>query len=335
MRRRRAAAALLCERRQAPAGDRRSDERDTPASGASKSDTPASGASKSNAVSQRATTGSASRGAARAANYLRSHWLRPEKSLLRETFLSWPGTKVDPVQTGVWSSPSVLGWRRHGRTRLLAAGGLPPRGRGGGRASGLGSADPPQLRGSAWSVREEGFGRSVAFEGSYDPALQLLVPARMETGQFRVLTGLRRADGSVVAVVRGVVSEPNRSTAVQRPGPAGRRTAADGRTPGGGQSPERSDRVRTLAGSGAAMAGSLIDGFVTSLERGCRKPGPDTGSVAVPRGPEVGSAMAAYVGQWWLFAAFTLFMAFRMARDIGMREAEVAEITPERPAEPT
>jgi len=43
----------------------------------------------------------------------------------------------------------------------------------------------------------------------------------------------------------------------------------------------------------------------------------------------------AYVGQWWLFAAFTLFMAFRIARDIGIDEAEVAEITPERPSEST
>jgi hypothetical protein len=38
--------------------------------------------------------------------------------------------------------------------------------------------------------------------------------------------------------------------------------------------------------------------------------------------------------QWWLFAAFTLFMAFRIARDIGL-PVVVAEITPERPVEPT
>ena len=44
---------------------------------------------------------------------------------------------------------------------------------------------------------------------------------------------------------------------------------------------------------------------------------------------------AAYSMQWWLFAAFTLFMAFRIARDIGLRETEVAEITPEPPVEPT
>ena len=155
MRRRRAVAALLCERRQAPAGDRRSDERDTPASGASKSNVPASGASKSNAVvSRRATTASASRGAARAENYLRSHWLRPEKSLVREAFLSWPGIKVDPVQTGSGHRPRHWAGGGNGRTRLLAAGGLPPRGCGGGCAPGLGSADPTQLCGSARSIRE-------------------------------------------------------------------------------------------------------------------------------------------------------------------------------------
>jgi hypothetical protein len=42
----------------------------------------------------------------------------------------------------------------------------------------------------------------------------------------------------------------------------------------------------------------------------------------------------AYAMQWWLFAAFTLFMAFRIARDIGL-PVVVAEITPERPVEPT
>ena len=39
----------------------------------------------------------------------------------------------------------------------------------------------------------------MAFEGTYDPALQLLVP--MEGGQFRVLTGLRQPDGSLVAAM--------------------------------------------------------------------------------------------------------------------------------------
>ncbi len=39
--------------------------------------------------------------------------------------------------------------------------------------------------------------------------------------------------------------------------------------------------------------------------------------------------------QWWLFAAFTLFMAFRMARDIGLSAPEVVEITPDHPVEPT
>ena len=54
---------------------------------------------------------------------------------------------------------------------------------------------------------KDGYGRSVTVEGSYDPALQLLVPVEDRTDQFRVLSGLRQPDGSLVAVVRGVVFE--------------------------------------------------------------------------------------------------------------------------------
>jgi cytochrome oxidase assembly protein ShyY1 len=97
-----------------------------------------------------------------------------------------------------------------------------------------------------------GFGRSVSFEGSYDPALQLLVPAEDGTRQFRVLTGLRQADGSVVAVVRGVVPDPTAP-----PPPSGQvqqvgvllpteEHLTDADLPDG--------QIRTLADFGSAMA---------------------------------------------------------------------------------
>ena len=336
MRRRPAVAALLCERRQAPAGDRRSDERDTPASGASKSNAPASGASKSNAVSRRATTASASRGAARAENYLRSHWLRPEKSLVREAFLSWPGIKVDPVQTGSGHRPRHWAGGGHGGARLLAAGGLPPPGRGGGGAPGLGTADSAQLGGSARSVRrrKDTDGRWPLRAATIRRCSCSCRP-RMETGQFRVLTGLRQADGSVVAVVRGVVSEPNAP-----PPPSGPVQQVGVLLPTEEHLPEtrsaeRPDCIRALARPGAAVAGSADRWVRQSVE--CRRgePGAGTGSrCSYPRDLG-GCAMGRTSVQWWLFAAFTLFMAFRMARDIGVREAEVVEITPERPVEPT
>jgi cytochrome oxidase assembly protein ShyY1 len=174
----------------------------------------------------------------------------------------------------------------------------------------------------------------VSFEGTYDPALQLPVPAEDGTGEFRVLTGLRRADGSVLAVVRGVVSGP-----IAPPPPIGEVQQVGvllpteehlaGADPPNGQI--ASVRLPSLA---QQWPGPLIDGFVTLSRADSVNQGMAPAELQLP---ESGgrARKVAYVGQWWLFAAFTLFMAFRMARDLGVREAEVAEITAERPAEPT
>ena len=103
--------------------------------------------------------------------------------------------------------------------------------------------------------------------------LQLLVPAEDGTGQFRVLTGLRQADGSVLAVVRGVVSRPR--TPRRRPvgrGSAGWRTAAQLRNTwralirSNGQIDIRC-ACRLWHNSGP---GPLIDGFVTLSQCGRR-----------------------------------------------------------------
>jgi surfeit locus 1 family protein len=180
----------------------------------------------------------------------------------------------------------------------------------------------------------DGYGRSVMVEGTYDPALQLLVPAGDGSGQFRVLSGLRQADGSVVAVVRGIVSEPPAppppSEPVQQVGvllPT-EEYVAETNLPGGQIG---SVRLPTLA---QQWPGPLIDGFVTLSSADAASQGLAAAPLQLPESPGR-IRNGAYVGQWWLFAAFTLFMAFRMARDIGLRDAEVAEITAERPVEPT
>jgi surfeit locus 1 family protein len=180
----------------------------------------------------------------------------------------------------------------------------------------------------------EGFGRPVALEGSYDPALQLLVPEEDEAG-FRVLTALRQADGSVVAVVRGVVPEPNAP-----PPPTGPVQQVGVLLPTEEYVPETdlpsgqiaSVRLPALA---QQWPGPMIDGFVTLSSVDATSQGLAAAPLQLP---EASGRLrnVAYVGQWWLFAAFVLFMAFRMARDIGREEgAEVVEITPEGPAEPT
>jgi len=80
--------------------------------------------------------------------------------------------------------------------------------------------------------------------------------------------------------------------------------------------------------------GPLIDGFVTLSSADAASQGLAAAQLQLP---EASGRLrnVAYVGQWWLFAAFTLFMAFRMARDLGVRDVEVVEITTERPVEPT
>ena len=179
----------------------------------------------------------------------------------------------------------------------------------------------------------EGYGRSVAFDGSYDPALQLLVPMD-DAGQFRVLSGLRQADGSVVAVVRGIVSGPN-----ALPPPTGPVRQVGVLLPTEEHLPDSdlpsgqiaSVRLPALA---QQWPGPLIDGFVTLSSADASSQGLAAAPLQLPESPGRVRNVA-YVGQWWLFAAFTLFMGFRMARDLGVREAEVAEITAEQGAEPT
>jgi cytochrome oxidase assembly protein ShyY1 len=167
----------------------------------------------------------------------------------------------------------------------------------------------------------DGYGRSVVFDGTYDPDLQLLVPAENGTSQFRVLSGLRQADGSLVAVVRGVASSPTAP-----PPPSGRVHQVGVLLPTEEHLPETdlpsgqiaSVRLPTLA---QLWPGPLIDGFVTLSSADAASQGLAAAPVqlAESRG---GFRNVAYVGQWWLFAAFTLFMAFRMARDLGVREAD-------------
>jgi hypothetical protein len=142
----------------------------------------------------------------------------------------------------------------------------------------------------------------------------------------------------VLAVVRGVVSEPSAppppSGAVQQVGvllPT-EEHLPDTDLPSGQVA---SVRLPALA---QQWPGPMIDAFVTLSAADAASQGLAAAPLQLPEAPGRVRNVA-YVGQWWLFAAFVLFMAFRMARDIGLRddegEDEVAEITAERPGEPT
>jgi surfeit locus 1 family protein len=181
---------------------------------------------------------------------------------------------------------------------------------------------PPVPLGSVARAAEsatDGYGRSVAFEGTYDPALQLLVP--MEGGRFRVLTGLRQPDGSLVAVIRGVVSSPNPPAP-----PTGLVPQVGVLLPTEEHLPEpdlpggqiASVRLPALA---QLWSGPLVGGYVNLSSADATSQGLAPAPSQLPEAPGR-LRNGAYSMQWWLFAAFTVFMAFRMARDIGLRDRE-------------
>ncbi len=163
-----------------------------------------------------------------------------------------------------------------------------------------------------------GYGRRVSVTGTYDPALQVLVPTG---GGYRVLTGLRQADGSVVAVVRGFETTPDQpappSGTVTGVGvllPSEEDASAGAAVPPPGQI--LSVRLPTLA---QTWTGPLVGGFVT-LDADL-----STAEGLAPAAVELPEAQGrlrngAYALQWWVFAAFALGMSIRVARDIGRLE---------------
>ena len=190
----------------------------------------------------------------------------------------------------------------------------------GGEAAARKAAAPPVALTTLAPAAEtvgNGYGRRVTFTGTYDPKLQVLVPS---DGGYRVLTGLRQTDGSVVPVVRGLEPVPD-----QVPPPSGQVTRTGVLLP----SEELSDSTAALPDGQIASVrlptlaqtwpGPLVNGFVT-LD-GPTSATEGLGPVAVDLPASSGRLRnGAYALQWWVFAAFALGMSIRVARDIGRLE---------------
>lgn len=177
----------------------------------------------------------------------------------------------------------------------------------------------------------DGYGRSVSFDGVYDPTLQQLLP--MADGQhYRVLSALRQGDGTVVPVVRGVVD-----SAAAPPAPAGSVHQTGILLPSEDSPADRVPEAQAGAVRVALLAqqwpAPLVGGFVTLAAPDAQAQGLTGAAVRLPEGSGR-LRNGAYAVQWWLFAAFALVMAVRVARDLG-RDAAVAEIVPGPSPEPT
>lgn len=192
----------------------------------------------------------------------------------------------------------------------------------GSSAAGAKAAAPPlDLRqvAPASAPVGDGFGRSVRFEGRYDPDLQLLIPVEGAPGTYRVLSGLKQSDGSIVPVVRGVVSR-----APAPPAPSGTLTQVGVLLPSEDDAPVNAARGNQLSAVRLPSLvqrwpGPIIGGFVTLSDSDARAQGIQPAPLRLPEG-KGRMRNGAYALQWWLFGAFSVAMAIRIARDVGLRD---------------
>lgn len=165
----------------------------------------------------------------------------------------------------------------------------------------------------------DAYGKPVIVHGTYLDGRQILIP----TGEsFRILDALRLDDGRVLPVVRGlapssaIVPAPTgqvQHTGLLLPGEGDAEGAAPGQL--------RSVRMPLLV---QLWDDPLVPGFVTLSAADSAAQGLAQAPVQLPEGQ--GSFQnGGYALQWWVFAAFALWMAVRIAHTIGHRDALARE----------
>lgn len=174
----------------------------------------------------------------------------------------------------------------------------------------------------------DGYGRAVEFTGTYDPALQVLVPLDGSTTQFRVVTALHLADGGTLTVVRGLVPADSdqlpaaslgkvTQTGVLLPS----EEAGDGGAITGSTPRLPSVRIPQLA---QTWPGPMVDGFVVLSAADARVEDLPPAPLVLPEG-QGRLRNGAYAAQWWIFGLFAIVMSAKMARDIGEKTLDAPQ----------
>ena len=164
-------------------------------------------------------------------------------------------------------------------------------------------------------VTADAYARQVRFTGNYDPRLQTLV-ATGSGDRYRVLTALRLPGGGLLPVVRGMVT----GRRVPAP-PSGEVTAtgilmpSEGSTTNGAE-PSGQPTSVVLPSLTQQWNGLLINGFATLTAAESRAQSLRPVSVALPSS-HGRLQNGFYAVQWWVFAAFAIWMGIRMASDWG------------------
>jgi surfeit locus 1 family protein len=174
----------------------------------------------------------------------------------------------------------------------------------------------------AGSAVRDGYGRTVSASGRYLGTQQLLIPVAEQTGVYRVVTALELPDGSVLTVARGMVRGD--LVAVEPPAPpAGTLVQTGVLLPSEEAVPGVPPAGQLLSVRVAALAQiwpqPLIDGYLVLSAADAEAQGLEPVPLALPEG-RGRLRNGAYAVQWWLFAAFAIGMAAKIARDLGERD---------------
>ncbi|NIK55475.1 SURF1 family protein [Kribbella shirazensis] len=189
------------------------------------------------------------------------------------------------------------------------------------------AAAPVPLR-SLFSIDEglpsKAVGRRVTVEGTWAPAAdQVFIADRLHDGRdgFWVVSPLKLSDTDAVMVVRGWVASVTDPAAAAPVGPVsltGAVISSEAEDSSGDAAKGRvlsSLRIPTIV---HLVKYRIYDAFVVqgSVESGA-VPSPAPASVVPPPPPtdHAGLRNIAYAFQWWIFAAFTLWMWARMVLD--------------------
>jgi surfeit locus 1 family protein len=203
----------------------------------------------------------------------------------------------------------------------------------GAEAAAARAAEPPVALAAVAPVNApvgDGYGRTVTAAGSYEPAHQLRIPLAEGTDRLRVVSLLRTDDGRALAVARGLVAGGGTQVPPPPNGPQqvrGVLLPSEPATPASGPDSLGSLRIPQLA---QRWPGPLIEGFVTLDAAEARAQGLEPAPVALPEG-RGRLRNGAYALQWWVFAAFTVVLSWRIARDVG-RPTVAAGLDPPLPS---
>lgn len=184
------------------------------------------------------------------------------------------------------------------------------------------AAEPPRPLESVappGAAIQDGYGRTVTATGTYEPEHELKIPAADRPEELRALSLLRSGDGRALAVVRGslVGVDPLMPPPTGPQQVRGVLLPSEEAAPPGGPDGIASVRIPQLA---QRWPGPVFEGYIVLDAGEARAQNLDP---ATARLPEARGRLrnAAYAFQWWLFAAFTVVMSLRIARDVA-RPAE-------------